>query len=328
MRDRRLAGVEGAPSGPPQRGPHAGSTAGLVRAAEKSRLFEYIRQYWSEGGPPKAVVSLTFSNFSSATMGPPIGGKGSPPGGSEGGPGGPHRGKREAKEEGEGLVSRVSRLTGDAFMPMDRAFSHGVYGDYVTLTREITKRRCPRKPQQQQQQQQGDREDEDDTIWGTGSSTWFIEGHGGTGRGRREIRHAEVEALLNHFGLELKNPAVYLSQELAKTFLFRAREESLYKFYLCACGERDRDRDRDRGDTFSSCSCSQFFSVPLAAVSASTLLHRLLHCNALSPLFAAVAAAVSILLPSLCLRCSVSCCSSSSSHDSDAVVSPQAWTAR
>ncbi|OEH74417.1 chromosome segregation [Cyclospora cayetanensis] len=195
-RERGCSSLEGGlqGGGPSQRGPHAGSTAGLVRAAEKPRLFEYIREYWSEAGPPKTVISITFSNFSSAEAS--LGGPYSPPkeGSSAGAPpGGPPPGVQSVvKEEGEGLVSRVSRLTGDAFLPVDRAYCHGAYGDYITLTREITK--------------------------------------------KREVKHTEVRALLTHFGLELTNPAVYLSQELAKTFLFRASEQSLYRFYLCASG--------------------------------------------------------------------------------------------
>lgn len=233
------AGPEGGPRPPSQKGSsQLGSTAHLLRAAEKPRLFEYIRQYWSEGGPPKAVVSVTFSNFSSAG-GPLMKGLQAAKGGGPSSVSFPlsssspfRSGDQMLKEEGEGLVSRVSRLTGDAFMPIDRAYNHGMYGDYITLTREITKKRNARKQQQQQQ----DEGEEEETLWATGSSTWFIEGQGGLGSGRREAKLNEVKALLNHFGLELTNPAVYLSQELAKTFLFRASEQSLYKFYLCASG--------------------------------------------------------------------------------------------
>ncbi|KAL8428852.1 hypothetical protein ACSSS7_006950 [Eimeria intestinalis] len=225
--------------GPPrtQRGPREGSTGSLVRSGEKPRLFEYIREFWSEGGPPKAVVSLTFSNFSSATSS--VGGA-PPSAGRRQSGGDTSRGiKEDIKEEGEGLVSKVSCLTGDAFLPIDRAYAHGVYGDYITLTRELTKKKCSRKQQQRQQQQQQQQEqqgEEEDVeaVWETGSSTWYLEGHGGRGATRREVKAADVKALLEHFGLELANPAVYLSQELAKTFLFRASEHSLYGFYLCA----------------------------------------------------------------------------------------------
>ncbi|KAL8441784.1 hypothetical protein Emag_006914 [Eimeria magna] len=206
----------------------------LVRSGEKPRLFEYIREFWSEGGPAKAVVSLTFSNFSSAASL----GLGGPSSSGKRRSGGPPNVVKGIKEEGQGLVSKVSCLTGDAFLPIDRAYAHRVYGDYITLTRELTKKRCNRKQQrqQQQQQQQQGEEEEVEAVWETASSTWYLEGQGGTGAARREVKAAEVRALLEHFGLELANPAVYLSQELAKTFLFRASEHSLYRFYLCASG--------------------------------------------------------------------------------------------
>ncbi|KAL8439533.1 hypothetical protein Efla_006484 [Eimeria flavescens] len=218
--------------GGPERGPKAATTASLVKSGERPRLFEYIRDFWSEGGPPKAVVSLTFSNFSSAAGGGP--GTVQQSGRRQAGGEAPKSEQREIKAEGEGLVSKVSRLTGDAFVPIDRAFCHGMYGDYITLTREITKKRCSRKQQQQQQEEEG--KEQEEAAWETGSSSWYLEGQGGTGSGKREVKAAEVRALLTHFGLELSNPAVYLSQDLAKTFLFRASEHTLYQFYLCASG--------------------------------------------------------------------------------------------
>ena len=229
---RERTGVEGTSNGAPQRGSHAGSTTALIRSGERPRLYEYIREYWSEGGPPKAMVSLTFSNFSSAgaavTAASPM--QREAPVDPLGGP--PTRPHRAAiKEEGEGLISRVSKLTGDAFIPLDRAFCHAVFGDYITLTREITKKKCSRKQQQQQQQ-----EGEGEGSWATGSSTWYLEGHGGSGGLRREAKASEIRAILSHFGFDMANPAVYLSQDLAKTFLFRASEQSLYKFFLCASG--------------------------------------------------------------------------------------------
>ncbi|CDJ44960.1 hypothetical protein ETH_00036515, partial [Eimeria tenella] len=117
-----------------------------------------------------------------------------------------------------------------------KAYCHGVFGDYLTLSREIVKKRSSRKQQQQQQQQQQEQQEGEEGEWGTGSSSWYVEGHGGLLVGKREIKLSEVKSLLNHFKLDFSNPAVFLPQELAKAFLFRATEHSLYQFYLCASG--------------------------------------------------------------------------------------------
>ncbi|RQX72315.1 RecF/RecN/SMC N terminal domain-containing protein, partial [Toxoplasma gondii CAST] len=196
-----------------------GSSAGA--GGDRVKLFEFIRQYWAEDGPRMAEVKVTFSNY---------------------------RGASEAADAPREL-SAVLQMKRELLQSCDdspnsspaadaavgargaegagsRAFHPEVWGSTLTIIRRVWKKPVSARG--------GEGENEQ---WTTDRSAFFLSaGRGGSVSGMQPVKKEKVLRVLESFGLDFANPAVFLTQDKSKTLLVASKEEDLYSFFTQVTG--------------------------------------------------------------------------------------------
>ncbi|PFH33897.1 RecF/RecN/SMC N terminal domain-containing protein [Besnoitia besnoiti] len=236
-------GAEGVGSG-------AASSASSA-AGDRVKLYEFIRQYWTDEGPRMAEVKVTFSNFRDAPPAEPRRARRSvdPASGTEA-TDAPDvlnslfQTKREILQDSDDETQPSARRNSasaaasaaDTPAPAEaahRAYQPDVWGTTLTVTRRVWKKRVASSLSSRE----GDGEAAEGEKWATDRSEFFLSaGREGTVTGLQPVKKEKIQQILRHFGLDFTNPAVYLTQEKSKTLLVSAKEEELYAFFTEVTG--------------------------------------------------------------------------------------------